>query len=138
MKNFFILFLSFIYFENSFSQDLISSIKEYNPSIINTNKYKILIISDSGCGYCKITYKKMESLIDSLQVIVIDYSNNKEIREKYKNFTFISSSELNNFDKEQDFFPVLFLFDKKNKLIWKKKGWFKENLKKIKKKINYY
>ncbi|MGB2171157.1 MAG: hypothetical protein ACPH03_01820 [Flavobacteriaceae bacterium] len=125
--------------QNCFSQNLMEIISENNSSIIdNTKEYKLLIISDSGCGYCKITYEKIKDLTSKIQIIILDYGvNNKNEIAKYSDYNFISAKNISEI-KNQDFFPKLFLYNKDNKLIWKKKGWFDSNLKKIKKKINYH
>jgi thioredoxin-related protein len=124
--------------QSCFSQNLLETINAYNSSILdNTKEYKMLIISDSSCGYCQITYKELQKFTSKIQIIILDYheDNSSEI-EKFNNYKFIPAREISEI-KEQDFFPILFLYDKNNKLIWSKKGWFDSNLKKIRKKTNY-
>ncbi|MGB2404060.1 MAG: hypothetical protein ACPIA1_01870, partial [Flavobacteriaceae bacterium] len=102
--------------QNCFSQNLMEIISENNSSIIdNTKEYKLLIISDSGCGYCKITYEKIKDLTSKIQIIILDYGvNNKNEIAKYSDYNFISAKNISEI-KNQDFFPKLFLYNKDNK-----------------------
>ena len=95
--------------QSCFSQNLLETINAYNSSILdNTKEYKILIISDSSCGYCQITYKELQKFTSKIQIIILDYheDNSSEI-EKFNNYKFIPAREISEI-KEQDFFPILF------------------------------
>lgn len=132
-----ILFL--IVIQSCFSQNLIQIISNHDNYIIdNTKEYKLVIISDSDCEYCIKTYKKIKDLTSKIQIIIIDSkeSNSYEVT-KYGDYNFIYAKNVPEI-KTHDFFPTLYLYDKDNKLIWNRKGWFDRNLKKIKMKINYH
>jgi thioredoxin-related protein len=131
--------LLLILIQSCFSQKLIETISKHNSLIIDkTKEYKLIIISDSGCGYCKIAYEKIKDLTSKIQIIILDYEeNNRTEITKYNEYNFIYAKNITEI-KNQDFFPKLFLYNKDNKLIWKKKGWFDNNLNKIKKKVNYH
>jgi thioredoxin-related protein len=115
---------------------LIEIVSNHNSSLIDSTKeYKLLIISDSGCGYCKIAYEKVKNLTSKVQIIILDYGeNNSSEIVRYSDYNFVSAKNITEIG-DQDFFPRLFLYDKENKLLWKKKGWFDSNLNKIERKI---
>ncbi len=120
---------------NVYSQDVYAIIKKtLKTEIVKENK--LIIISSSGCGYCQIALREIKLFSDELDIIVIEYGDKvkrNELKLKY-NYTFLDGKELTELGS-QDFFPKFFLYNKYDKLIWKKEGWFNKNIIKIKSKI---
>jgi hypothetical protein len=127
-----VLFLTF----NIYSQDTYSLIKEYDNTIGGKvkNDNKLILISDSGCGHCLIALDRIKSFKNKLQIIIVDYGDyekREEHKKKYINYIFLEGRKVKKISSP-DFFPILYLYNKEDKLIWKKKGWFNKNIKKIK------
>lgn len=120
---------------NIYSQDIYSLIKEYDNTIESIAKkdYKLILISSSRCRHCLIALDRLRSIETKLQIIVVDYGYYKK-REKHKkkyfNYLFLDGHKVKKISTP-DFFPILYLYNKEDKLIWEKKGWFKRNVKKI-------
>ncbi|MDP6922162.1 MAG: hypothetical protein QGH06_04225 [Lutibacter sp.] len=120
-----------------------------NCNTINSSKYKkkddrvfkLLIISGAGCGYCDITLESIykNKLSNKINVVVVEFGNEEYINKihgKYfEEFKFINGSKCKIKGIDDDFFPLLYLY-KNEKLVWKRKGWYKSNIKKIEKAIN--
>lgn len=139
MKNLFstiILFLTV----NIYAQDTYSIIKNYDRTIENIVDIdnKLILISNSGCGHCLIALNRIKSSFnDKLQTIVIDYGDYEkriELKKKYVNYIFLDGNKIKKLGSP-DFFPVLYLYNKEDVLIWKKEGWFNKNIEKINSKI---
>ena len=133
MRKIFILFILSILFQfNTYSQNVLSIVKNYDKKIETNSEYKLLLISSSGCGYCRIALEKIKTLDKKVQIIVIDYGSEDELNKlklKY-DYTFLDGSKIEELGT-QNFFPKLFLYNGSNKLIWKKKGWLNRNIRKI-------
>ena len=90
---------------------------------------KLVLLSDSQCGYCQLAYRDISnSNLNALSTIIVDYDDKSDHNPE---FTVINGNSCNEIEKP-NFFPQVFLFSDDNKLIWKKKGWFKENISEIK------
>ncbi|MGX1024839.1 hypothetical protein [Psychroflexus sp. MBR-150] len=107
----------------------------------NYGKYKLVMISGAGCGYCDIALEKMykNKLYSKINVIILEYGKTSyitKIHGKYfDNFDFFNAEECDIKWVNDDFFPKFYLYEN-NKLIWKRKGWYNNNIIKLKKATN--
>jgi|SRR5690625_1787728 len=110
-----------------------SNVQICNRSLDDIQGNKLVMLSDSECGYCQLAYKDIaKANFKNLSIVIVDYSSKQKGNNE---FVFVDGNECNKVEKP-DFFPQVFLFNKENKLIWKKRGWFDENIEEIKNRIN--
>lgn len=134
MKTYLVLFSFFTLFINNCNNIKYASLEVCANSLSDITGNKLIMLSDSKCGYCQIAYKKLNNEnFHNLKVVILGYNLNDN--NKINEFTYINGNDCNEINKP-NFFPQFFLFDSKNKLIWKKKGWFDDNIYKIKSKID--
>jgi thioredoxin-related protein len=106
---------------------------------IESNSYKLIIISAAGCGWCDIALRELQEVASckNLDVFVFDFiSKNDSIRDekysKYKTeYTIINKTKCDGLDAVK-VFPQFLLFDSNNKRIFYSKGWNKTIVQKIK------
>jgi len=137
MKKTFIIIILFLTF-NIYGQDTYTIIKDYDKTIENIvdNDNTLILISNSGCGHCLIALNRIKSFKNKLQVIVVDYGDydkREKLKKEYANYIFLDGNKIKKLGSP-DFFPILYLYNKKN-MIWKKEGWFNKNIGKINSKI---
>ncbi len=133
----FLLILNYsVYSQEKIYHDVVKYINASQKDKLSDKKYTIIIISHSECGHCLIAYDRIKQLENKINIIIIDYSNLKkeDLKSKYKSYVFLNGSDIKEISYP-DFFPKLYLFDKRGNLIWKKKGWFEKNLKQINSKL---
>ncbi len=124
-----------------FSNDLYYN----NKTKINNDKaFSLIMVSSPFCGYCRIAKQKLYQLFkedgNNLNIIIYNFNgkqNTKKIYENsdvFKTFIFIDAEKDENKTFDRLFLPRFYLY-KNNALIWKQKGYTKNTIKKIKKKI---
>lgn len=89
-----------------------------DSSLKEVNGYKLVLLSDSECGYCNIAFNDLSQIKNkNFTVIVLEYGPNQQLPDE---FIIIEGNTCKGIDKP-DFFPQVFLFDQNNQLQWKKK-----------------
>jgi len=121
-----------------FSQDLWAVLKKHDSAIVDKmNKpNKLVVISSSNCGYCKIALESIQQVKYDLDIIIVEYGTKTELKSlqaKYS-YVFFDGNKVDGLET-QNFFPKLYLYNSKDKLIWKRAGWFEKNIDKIKSNI---
>ena len=99
----------------------------------------MVVVSSAICGYSEIALNELSKSeeLEDINIIVYEFYSNHSSEKKFLDFYFIDAEKCNISQYTDDFFPMFYLY-KYNKLIWKKKGWHKKNIKKIKSKIKNY
>ena len=135
MKTYLFLLSFFILFINKCNNINYDSLEICDYSLSNIEGNKLIMFSDSKCGYCQIAYKKLQNanFNNNLKIVILGYNSNEG--NKISKFIYVNGNNCTEI-KKPNFFPQFFLFDSKNKLIWKKKGWFDYNINNIKSRID--
>ena len=110
----------------------------YTKKNVRQKTFDLVVVVRAGCDYSNDALKDLTAFIENknLNITIYEYgdlSTIKFLHEEYFNFyTFIHANTCGYYSN--DFSPVLFLY-KDNELVWSKKGWNKNGVKKIQNKI---
>lgn len=112
-----------------------------NINIENNNLYTLIMVSSPYCGFCRKSLKVLEHLKNNpnLNIIIYNFEGEESARKIYSNkyfdyFLFINADKDPKKTYDKIFFPRFYLY-KKNKLVWTKKGYYKNLDAKILKRI---
>lgn len=100
--------------------------------------YTLVLVARAGCDYSNDAIKELSTLsrMENLTILIYEFGDLSTIKflyeEYFNSFSFIHANSCTFYSN--DFSPVVFFYKNKS-LLWKKEGWTKKQLKKIKRSI---